>query len=237
VVSGPGFKKSIRSELLVARVALVDPELARGVPRAHAAACGLDALTQLCEPYLSRAANPLTDTLALAGVALCGRFLERAVGDPGDAEAREGMALASLLGGLCLANAGLGAVHGFASPLGALHPIAHGVACAALLPQTMRANLRASQGGELEERVWGRFAALSEALVGRRFADRAPAVDAGLAALERLQRALGIPRLAALGLGEGDLPAIVAGARGSSMRYNPVELSDEQLLATLRAAL
>jgi alcohol dehydrogenase class IV len=235
VVSGPGFKKSMRSPLLVPRVALVDPELTRGVPREVAAACGMDALTQLIEPCLSRGANPISDGIALQGIAAAGRSLSRAVLDPDD-EAREGMALASLLGGICLANAGLGAVHGIAASLGALFPIPHGVACAAILPQTVRANLRAAQDPD-GERLRVRFAQVSEALCGRRFVDRTSAIDAGLSTLQTLQRELAIPGLARLGVGEADLPRIVLGSRGSSMRYNPVELSDDELSAILRASL
>ncbi len=235
VVSGPGYKKSVRSPHLVPRVALVDPELTRGLPREVAAACGMDALTQLIEPYLSRSANPLTDGLALQGIAAAGRSLVRAVHEPDDA-AREELALASLLGGICLANAGLGAVHGLAASLGALFPIPHGVACAAVLPQTVRANLRAAQGAD-GERLRARFAQVGEALSGRRFVDRVSAVDAGLSTLQTLQRELAIPTLARFGIGEQDLPRIVLGSRGSSMRYNPVELSDEELTAILRASL
>lgn len=235
VVSGPGFKKSVRSPLLVPRVALVDPELTRGLPREVAAACGMDALTQLIEPCLSRSANPLCDGLALQGVAAAGRSLSRAVLEPDD-ESREGMALASLLGGICLANAGLGAVHGIAASLGALFPIPHGVACAAILPQTVRANLRAAQGAD-GDRLRLRFAQVSEALCGRRFVDRASAIDAGLSTLQTLQRELAIPSLSRLGIGEVDLPRIVAGSRGSSMRFNPVELTDDELTSILRASL
>jgi len=237
VVSGPGYKKSIRSALLLPTVALVDPELTRSTPREVTASCGMDALTQLIEAYLSRKASPLTDGLALQGIAEVGRSLERAFADPGDASAREGMALGSLVGGICLANAGLGAVHGLASPLGALFPIPHGVACAALLARTVRANLTAAVGTEVEARVFGRFAQVSEALTGKRFVDRTASADAGLATLQRLQHSLAIPRLGRFGVRDADVPQIVAGARGSSMRYNPVELPDDVLAAILHQCL
>ncbi len=238
VISGPGYKKSIRSPLLIPRVALVDPVLTHGTPPAVTAACGMDALTQLCEAYISRGASPLTDGLALEGIRAAGRCLERAFKTPEDPVAREGMALAALLGGICLANAGLGAVHGFASPLGALFPIPHGVACAALLPQVLRRNMEAAFGTTAgRERLRERFVKLSEAFTGHRFTDATSCIDAGLSMIQHLQRVLGIPRLRALGVSEADLPRLVAGARGSSMRGNPVELSDEQLEATLRDAL
>jgi alcohol dehydrogenase class IV len=241
VISGPGFKKSVRSPLMIPDLALVDPVLTHSTPPAVTASCGMDALTQVIEPYLSKNATPMTDGLALQGISAAGRSLGRAYRDPGDRQAREGMALASLLGGICLANAGLGAVHGFASPLGALFPIPHGVACAALLPQVVRINLEAARGTPVEERVRSRFATVARILVeGRGGAPSEPletVVEAGIGFLEQLQRELAIPRLSDLGLSEEQIPQVVAGARGSSMRYNPVELTDEQLGAALRAAL
>ena len=233
VISGPGYKKSIRSPEMIPRVAIVDPRLTRSMPPAVTAACGMDALVQLMESYLSRGASPLTDGLALQGVDQAGRGMMRAYEAPEDDQAREAMSLASLLGGVCLANAGLGAVHGLASPLGALFPVPHGVACAALLPQVMQANLEASRGAEAEQRVWSRFERLVSALGGETAAMDAAA---GLELLEQLQRRLNIPRLAELGLTRDDFARVVAGARGSSMRYNPVELTDMQLTEILEAA-
>ncbi len=232
VISGPGYKKSVRSPMMIPKVALVDPRLTRTMSPALTASCGMDALIQLMEAYISRSATPMTDGLAIQGVELAGWSLPRAFADGDDDEAREAMALASLLGGVCLANAGLGAVHGFASPLGALFPIPHGVACAALLPQVMEANLRASRDTEVEKRVWSRFAMLMQTLTGQR-----NDVETGLEILGDLQQKLSIPRLGELGVSEADFPRIVAGARGSSMGYNPVALTDEQLTGILAAAL
>lgn len=238
VISGPGFKKSIRSPLLLPSIALVDPELTYGLPPAVTASCGLDALTQLIEAALSRGASPLTDALALEGIRKAGGALWRAYRQPDERSARAEMALASLLGGVCLANAGLGAVHGFAAALGAFTPLAHGVACAALLPQVVEANLEASRNTVVQERIHDRFARIAEALVDDRFVGRQQAIDVGLAFLYDLQRDLEIPRLASVGLDDEALRAkIVAHSRGSSMRYNPVELTDAQLDAILRAAL
>jgi alcohol dehydrogenase class IV len=238
VISGVGYKKSVRSPLLIPRVALVDPQLTYTLPDGLTAATGMDALTQLIEAYLSRNATPLTDGLALQGIEAGGRSLEQACASPADPTAREGMALASLLGGICLANAGLGAVHGLASPLGALFPISHGVACAALLPQVLRANIRAAEGTPVEARVLQRAARLSEALTGRRFVDQTSAIDAGLTQLQQLQHALAIPRLGELGVELARLGEIVQDARtASSMRYNPVDLTAAQLEEVLRRAL
>lgn len=235
VISGPGFKKSVRSPALIPTVALVDPALTHGLPPAITASSGMDALTQLVESYLSRGANPLTMALALRGVAAASRNLLRAAEEPDD-EAREQMALASLFSGLCLANAGLGAVHGFAAPLGAIGGVAHGLACAALLPQVLRTNLEAARDTEQELPLRQRLADITEAATGQRLTNTDQAVERGLELFEELQRRLEIPRLSALGVTAEQIPAIVAGARGSSMRYNPVELTDEQLEATLRAA-
>jgi len=237
VISGPGFKKSIRSPLLIPRVALVDPALTHGTPHEVTASCGMDALTQLLESYLSRNASPFTDGLALQGIAAAGRGLVRAHRNPEDADARDEMALASLLGGVCLANAGLGAVHGFASPLGALLPIPHGVACAALLPQVVEANLAAAAGTRAEGRLRRRLARAAEALCGETFETEQRAVERALATLRELQRELKIPRLGELGVTEDNMAEVVQGSRGSSMRYNPVELTDPQLAEILRAAM
>ena len=137
-----GVKASIRSPLLLPRIALVDPALTLSLPPLETAATGLDALTQLIETYVTPRANPVTDLLALDGIARAARALPRALRDGADREARADMALASLFGGLCLANAGLGAVHGIAAPLGGRHPVPHGVACALLLSHVFETNAR-----------------------------------------------------------------------------------------------
>ena len=237
VISGPGYKKSVRSNQMIPDVALVDPDLLAGTPREVIASCGLDALTQLVEAYLSVGATPFTDGLALQGISASGRSLRRCWEDSGDAEAREGVALASLLGGVCLANAGLGAVHGFASPVGALFPIGHGACCAALLVEVCEANLEHSRGTLVEQRVAERFADVGEALGDTRFQARAEAIEHGLARLRDLRETLMIPSLGELGVTEADLPRLVAGARGSSMRYNPIELTDDQLTHILQRAI
>jgi alcohol dehydrogenase class IV len=238
VISGEGFKKSIRSPLLIPRIALVDPELTISLPAKQTAACGMDALTQLIESYLSIGANPLSDALALDGIRRAGEALWRVYKQPGDRKARHDMALASLLGGICLANAGLGAVHGFASPLGAFFPIPHGVACAALLPQTIKMNLEASRGRPEGTRIFARFAQVAETLCEQSFEKTEQAVEVGLSFLFDLQRDLEIPRLSAYGLDSSDARRkVVENARGSSMKFNPITLSDAQLDSVLVDAL
>jgi len=226
------FKASLRSPHLVPRVALVDPALTHSMPPEVTASTGLDALTQLIEPYVCTRAQPLTDALALAGMRRVMRSLRRAVEHGEDAGARDDMALAALFGGMCLANAGLGAVHGFAAPLGASFPVPHGVACAALLPHVMAANVAALREQAPDGEGLRRYAEVSEVLVGR--AD----VDAAIAAVAALVEELRIPRLSRYGLDESHVAELAALARrASSMRANPVELSDAALCECLRRAL
>ena len=119
-------KASLRSPFMLARLAVVDPELTYDLPPAVTASTGLDALTQLIEPYVSSRANPMTDSLCVEGMRRAARSLPRVFADGRDAEARLDMSLASLFGGLALANAGLGAVHGFAAAIGGAFDAPHG---------------------------------------------------------------------------------------------------------------
>ncbi|HTT70611.1 MAG TPA: iron-containing alcohol dehydrogenase [Anaeromyxobacteraceae bacterium] len=219
-------KASLRSPLMLARLAVVDPDLLEGAPASVLASSGLDALSQLIEPYLSARANPLTDAFATLGIARSARSLRRACLEGTDPAVREDLALASLLGGLCLANAGLGAVHGFAAPVGGMFDAPHGAVCAALLPTVLRVNLRA-----LRERAPGhpslpRFAELGRLVSGR---PEAGAEDA-LAFVTELCAALRVPGLEAYGMTSADVPAVVARAKAaSSMKANPLALTDAEL--------
>jgi alcohol dehydrogenase class IV len=219
-------KASLRGPLMLPRLALVDPELLVGAPAPVLASSGLDALSQLIEPFLSARAQPLTDALAREGMRRSARSLRRAVLEGPDAAAREDLALASLLGGLCLANAGLGAVHGFAAPLGGMFEAPHGAVCAALLPATLAVNLRALRTRAPEHPALPRFQEVAALLTGH---PEARAED-GIAWLEELCRALGVPGLRRYGLTEAELPELVARARAaSSMKANPLTLTDEEL--------
>jgi alcohol dehydrogenase class IV len=231
------FKASIRSELLLPRVALVDAELGVDVPPAVTAASGMDALCQLIESYTSSGATAMTDGLAMQGIGLAARALPRAYGDGGDVEAREAMAMAALLSGMTLTNAGLGAVHGFAAPLGANFPVPHGVVCAALLPHVIAANVAALREGGAEAGL-SRYAAVGRKLnEDERLAD-ADAIDACARFTADLAKRLDIPRLGQFGLKDSDIAEMVGLARkASSMRFNPVALSDEALAGVLRAAI
>lgn len=233
------FKASIRSEHLLARVALVDPELGVAVPPAVTASAGMDALCQLIESYTSSGASPMTDALALRGLDLASRCLPRVFAHGGDISAREGMALAALLSGITLTSAGLGAVHGLAAPLGANFPAPHGTICAALLPHIIAANVRAlREQGDTAGRGLARYAEVGRQLPGLETAADEAAIDGCIRFTSDLVRTLAIPPLHRFGIGTSDVPEMVALARkASSTRFNPVILSDEAMSEALRAAI
>jgi alcohol dehydrogenase class IV len=223
------FKKSIRHEHLIPRVALLDPELTIGLPPAVTAQSGMDALTQLIETYTSKKARPISDALAIHGIRLAARALPRACEGGDDLEARSDMLLAALLSGLALANAGLGAAHGVGAALGALFGVPHGLACAIMLPHVFRLNFRTNPR---------KFAEVGEALVGMRFSDSAKAAEAGASFIAELSDTIGIPgNLRGLGIARADVPAVVKASRGTSMRGNPRDLSDAELAALLESLL
>lgn len=219
-------KASLRSPLMLPRVALVDPDLLAGAPSPVIASSGLDALSQLIEPFLSARANPLTDALAREGMRRSARSLRRAVLEDFDAAAREDLALASLFGGLCLANAGLGAVHGFAAPMGGMFQAPHGAVCAALLAASLEVNLRALRARAPEHPSLSRFQEVAALLTGRA---EARAEDA-IAWVKELCQALSVPGLRRYGLTEAEVPRLVEKARvASSMKANPLVLTVEEL--------
>jgi alcohol dehydrogenase len=228
-VQGPGgFKKSFRDDALVAQWAVVDPDLLASCPLALIAADGMDAFTQLLESFVSTRSNPMTDALARSGImAVKDGLLAWYQG--GQSQGRERMAYASLLSGICLAQTGLGSVHGLAAPLGAFFPIPHGVACGTLVAGATRINVEA-----LNERLADSPALPKYAEIGRRFAmqkglNGADARQFLLDELSRWQEVLSLPRLSAYGVAEADIPRIVANSRGSSMKTNPVVLTDEEI--------
>jgi alcohol dehydrogenase class IV len=238
---GPGgYKRSFRDERLVAADAVVDPDLLAGLDRERIAANGMDALAQLLEAYVSVRASAITDVLALAGLAAARDGLLAWHADPAGADApaaRERMAWAALLSGICLAHAGLGAVHGLASPLGARFPVPHGAACGATLVAVTAANIAALRQREPASPVLARYATAGRLLAGLPASTDDEARDALAGTLAGWTRTLGCPGLASWGVGSRDLPAIVADARGSSMRTNPIVLSDDELAGILAASL
>lgn len=227
-------KASLRSPCLLPRVALIDPELTLSLPPQLTACTGLDALTQLIEPFVCCRPNPLVDALCREGIVRIARSLRRACAAGSDLSAREDMSLASLFGGLALANAGLGAVHGFAAPIGGLCQAPHGAVCAALLPHVCQANLKALRERAPESPALAKYAQLAPLLTG----DPRATPDDAVLWLLRLTRELGIPTLRTHGLSEPDLPALASKAgQASSMKANPIPLRSNELEIILRAAL
>lgn len=225
-------KASLRSALMFPNIAVVDPDLASTLPAAITATTGLDALTQLIEAYLSARANPITDALSLDGIRRAASALPRVIADGDDRSARKEMALAALLSGIALTNAGLGAVHGFAGPIGGMFDAPHGAICAALLPHVMDANLRAVRARGSDETL-ARFRHVAHCLTNDEQADP----ERGVQWLRDLVRGFGIPALSVYGVTAGDFPAIVEAARrASSMKGNPVQLTGEELAAILSDA-
>jgi alcohol dehydrogenase class IV len=227
VLSGGGVKASLRSPLMLPKVAVVDPDLLVGVPPPTMAASGMDALSQLIEPLLSARANPFTDALARDGIRRSARSLRRAYQEGlDDAGVREDLALASLFGGMCLANSGLGAVHGIAAAAGARLSAPHGAVCAAVLAAAMEVNLQALRGRAPDHPALRRMAEIASLLAGQ--PDAAP--EEAIAWLQELTAALSIPGLASYRLAEDEIPAVITAAQNaSSMRGNPIELSKEEV--------
>jgi alcohol dehydrogenase class IV len=227
-------KVSLRSPLMLPRIALIDPRLTHSLPQQVTASSGLDALTQLIEPFICRRANPMTDALCREGIASVSWALPRAYADGGDAEAREAMAYASLFSGMALANAGLGVVHGFAAPIGGMFGAPHGMICASLLPHGIAANVRALRAQD-DSFARERLARLEE--IALLLDADAPEAEATVEALHALCARLNVPPLRALGVQREAFSEIVQKAKASnSMKANPVALSDFELHAILEAA-
>jgi alcohol dehydrogenase class IV len=235
VLSAGGVKASLRSPLLLPKVAVVDPDLLAGLPKPTIASSGMDALSQLIEPLLSQRANPFSDALARDGIRRSARSLLRAwEGGMVDAGVREDLALASLFGGMCLANSGLGAVHGLAAAAGARLSAPHGAVCAAVLAATVAVNLRALRDRASDHPALLRLSEIATLLTGE--PDASP--EDAIAWLQRLTTALAIPGLATYGLDNAEIRAVVTAAqRASSMRANPIELSDAEVTEIVTTSL
>jgi alcohol dehydrogenase class IV len=227
-------KVSLRSPFLLPRLAIVDPKLTIDLPPSVTASTGLDALTQLIEPYVSIRANPVTDGFCIEGMRRVARSLRRAHDEGRDLQAREDMALASLFGGLSLANAGLGAVHGFAAPIGGMFHAPHGAVCAALLPHVTAVNLRAMHERLNGSAALSRYDSVGKILTG---SEKATAVD-GIRWINELGKAFQIAGLRAYGVTETDIGVLVEkAAKASSMKANPIVLTGDELTEVLQAAL
>jgi alcohol dehydrogenase class IV len=224
-------KVSLRSPLMLPRLAIVDPELTLDLPAELTASTGMDALTQLIEPYVSARANPMTDLICVSGIHGAARALPLAYKNPGDLPARTQMSLASLYGGMALANAGLGAVHGFAAAIGGMFQAPHGAVCARLLEPVMRANIEAVKK---VPRILERYTHTAQLLIGNL---HVKATD-GASWVHDLCASLKIPRLGAYGISEKHLEEICARASAaSSMKANPVTLPIPVLRGILSEAL
>ena len=224
-------KVSLRSALMLPRLAVVDPELTYTLPPAVTASTGLDALTQVLEPYVSHLANPMTDAICREGMRRAARSLRRAYEQGSDAAARADMSLASLFGGLALANAKLGAAHGFAGPMGGMFHAPHGVICGRLLPHVMAVNVRALHDRMPESEALRRYDEAAQILTG----DPTATADDGVAWVQELCDALDVPGLASYGITPEDFPLLIEKAsRSSSMRGNPIKLTEGEMEEILR---
>ncbi|WP_020409600.1 iron-containing alcohol dehydrogenase [Hahella ganghwensis] len=227
-------KVSMRSPYMLPAVAIVDPEQTWSMPPHLTASTGLDALTQVIEPLISNKANPLTDSLCREGIRRAGRSLRRAYSEPANAEAREDMSLVNLFGGLALANAKLGAVHGFAGPLGGMFHAPHGALCARLLPLVMEANLKALQERASDSPFIERFDEIARLLTG----DPLATAEDGNAWIRETCHLMKIPPLSSYGMKVEDIEEAIAKSRNSSsMKGNPIELTEAELAGILNQAL
>ena len=238
VRGGDGFKKSFRDEALVARVAIVDPDMLRTCPRDVVAANGMDAFTQLLESFVSANASAVTDALAWSGMqAFAQGFMAFWQGD-GTTEAtaagRACTAYAALISGITLAQAGLGSVHGLASPLGAFFPVPHGVVCGTLVAEATAINIDALSARASDHPALDKYAKVGALLAGRPFDDPAAARDALVDILRAWLETLDVPRLSAYGVAPADTDRVVANSRGGSMKTNPLVLTDNEIAELVR---
>ena len=231
-----GFKASLRHDNFIPDVALIDPELMLSCPRNITAACGLDALTQLIEAYVSSKSSPLTDALALSGLAHFVAGFDRALADGDtDVEARGDLAYAAYLSGVTLANAGLGVVHGLAGPLGAYFPIPHGVACGTLLGEATRATIAALLAAPEKNRpALEKYARVGTLLAGQESGSLRGDCGGLVATLDALIERCAMARLSFYGITRADLPRILDKANSKN---SPATLSREQMAAVLEARL
>ncbi len=231
-----GFKKSFRHETLVAQYAVVDPDLLATCPVDVIAANGMDALTQLIESFVSVRANVFTDALCISGMRAARDGL-LPLYQRNYAAAREKMAYASLISGICLAQTGLGSVHGLASPLGAFYPIPHGVVCGTLVAAATRANIKTMLMRDPDNPALMKYARVGEVLRQKRHSSPQIARAALLQLLSDWTEYLHLPRLSEFGLTNQGLDRVVAHSRGSSMKTNPIVLTDDEIKSVLEDRL
>jgi len=237
VVGDNGYKKSFRHEMLVARHIILDPELTLSCPASVTAACGMDALTQLLESYLSQNASPVTDALAISGMERVARSLPIAVEQGNNLEARADMLYASSMSGLTLANAGLGSVHGLASPIGAYFPMPHGEVCGSLLFEATRLNIDAMQSRETDNPGLIKYAEAGRIMAGNLTLSDKTAREHLLDLLQTWTDRFDMPLLSDYGIGESDIPRLIANVSPGSMKTNPLALTDAEIGTLIQSRL
>jgi len=229
-----GVKVSLRSPMMLPSLAIVDPELTYSMPKEITASSGLDALTQLIEPFVSVKANPMTDAICREGILHAAVSLRQVYRNGADAVAREGMSLASLFGGMALANAALGAVHGFAGPLGGMLNAPHGAICAKLLPLVVEANIKALESRHTEHAAIEKYIEIAKIVTG----DKNASAQDGVEWVSALVGELNIPSLSAHGMSEAHIPeAVQKTLKASSFKGNPIPLNEGELMEILEKAL
>lgn len=227
-------KVSLRSQYLLPTIAIIDPDLTISLPPGLTASTGMDALTQLIEPYVSIQANPLTDAICLEGIKYSGSSILKAYINGNDIQSRVNLSLASLFSGFALANAKLGAVHGFAGVIGGMYHAPHGVICAALLPPAMEVNIQVLQKRDSESPILSRYERIAQILTG----NPGSKAEEGVDFIWQLNKDLSIPTLSTYGVTEDAFPEIVVKAAGSSsMKGNPILLNPDELISILEMAV
>lgn len=224
-----GFKKSFRDDKLVAEYAVIDPELLSTCPKNIIAANGMDALTQLIESYVSTGSNNMTDALALSGIKAVRDSLLALYSHEVTNDAQDKMAYASLISGICLAQTGLGSVHGLASPLGAFYPIPHGVVCGTLISEAADMNINIMLQRDSANPALDKYAILGDVITKQRCNNKHKSWEALCGTLQRWTDTMKLPKLREFGLTEAGLDKVVANSRGSSMKTNPIEMTDEEI--------
>lgn len=230
-VGEEGFKKSLRHENFIPELALIDPEMMLSCPAKLTAASGMDAFSQLLESYLSTKANPMTDALALQGLKQIKKYLLRAfLEGEQNLEARSGMALAAMFSGITLAHAGLGLVHGFASPLGGFYHIPHGVACGSLMAPVFATTIDNLQD-QAEHPAIKKLIIISKVFADFKYKQDMEYLQAFKEKLFHITTLLEVPLLSDYGLNEEGIQKVVD---CTSHKNHPVKLTNDQLINALK---
>jgi alcohol dehydrogenase class IV len=230
MVGANGFKRSLRHDNFVPDIAIVDPELTLNCPPDITAASGMDCFTQLTEAYLSDKSNQYTDAFAFEGLKAVKSSLVQCVTDGSDIEVRTGMSFAALTSGICLANAGLGVVHGFASSIGARFHIPHGFICGTLMAVSNELNVSMLRKSGKNPEALKKYAKLGELFLDVENKTDDYYIDGFIAYLQKITSELRLPGLKAEGVKEEDIEEI---CRSTDCKNNPVKLSKDDLMEIL----